>query len=76
MAGLHGIVGSKELTMKDCSGEASPALLGEEGRAKLGIRERFPLSWEEACTEFEESAIVDSFFGNEFHTKYLSIQKA
>ena len=70
-AGLSGIVELKELTMNDCSGEASPALLGEEGRAKLGIKERFPLSWEDAYSKFEESAIVDSIFGNEFKRKYF-----
>ena len=74
-AGLKGIVESKELTMQDCSGELSAALLGEEGRAKLGIQERFPLSWEDACLRFEESAIVDSLFGNEFKKKFLSVQK-
>ena len=57
MAGLSGIVGSKELTIKDCSGEASPAVLGEEGR---GIKERFPLNWKDAFSKFEESAIADS----------------
>lgn len=76
MAGLSGIDELKELTMKDCSGDVTPALLGEEGRAKLGIKERFPLNWEDACSKFEESAIVDSFFGEEFKRKYLSIQKA
>jgi glutamine synthetase len=76
MAGLSGIVELKELTMKDCSGEASPALLDEDERAKLGIKERFPLSWEDAYSKFKESEIVDRFFGNEFKRKYLSIQKA
>lgn len=38
MAGLCGMITeSKELSMKDCSGEASTALLGEDGRIKLGI---------------------------------------
>lgn len=64
--------------MKDCSGEVNPTLLGEEGRAKLGIKERSPLIWdsEDACSKFEECAILDSIFGNEFKRKYLSIQKA
>ena len=75
-AGLNGIVESKELAMQDCSGDVIPALLSEEERAKLGIRERFPLSWEDACSKFEESAIVDSLFGNNFKRKFLSLQKA
>ena len=75
-AGLTGIVEPKELTVQDYSEELSHALIGEEGRAHLGIKERFPLSWEEACSKFEESTIVDSLFGHEFKTKYLSLQKA
>ena len=75
-AGLSGIVESKELTMQDCSGGVTAALLGEEGRANLGIKDRFPLNWEDACSKFEASAIVDSIFGNEFKRKFLSIQKA
>ena len=73
-AGLTGIVESKELTIQDCSGP-SAALLGEEGRANLGIKDRFPLNWEDACSKFEQSAIVDSVFGNEFKKKFLSVQK-
>ena len=66
MSVLSGIIEIKELTMKDCSREASPALLYEDEKAKLGIKERFPLSWEDACSKFKESGIVDIFFGNEF----------
>jgi len=76
-AGLNGIVESKELTIQDCTGKHfSAALLGEEGREKLGIKERFPLTWEDACSKFEESAFVDSLFGNEFRKKFLSLLKA
>lgn len=74
-AGLNGIIESKELTIQDCSGDISAALLGEEERAKLGIKERFPLSWQDAYSKFEQSSIVDSIFGNEFKTKFLSVQK-
>jgi glutamine synthetase len=75
-AGLNGIIESKELTMRDCSGDLNPASLGEEGREKLGIKDRLPLNWEDACSKFKESAMVDSIFGNEFKRKYLSLQKA
>ena len=74
MAGVNGIVESKELTIQDCN-KLSPALLGEEGRAKLGIKERLPLSRADACSRFEESAEVDRIFGNEFKRTYLSVQK-
>ena len=41
-AGLNGIVESiEELTFQDCSGP-SAASFGEQGRANLGIKERFP----------------------------------
>ena len=43
MAGLSEIVELKELAMK-ISGELSVALLGEDGKAKQGIKEHFPLS--------------------------------
>jgi glutamine synthetase len=75
MAGLSGIVELKELTMKDCSGEASAAGLGEEGRAKLGIKERFPLSWEDAYSKFEASGIekaVRSLEGRDSCTSEMS----
>ncbi|KAF8954897.1 hypothetical protein BDZ97DRAFT_1862383 [Flammula alnicola] len=74
-AGLSGVLLSKELTIKDCSGGKSAALLGESGRAELGIRQRMPLSWEEARAKFEKSVIVDSVFGMDFKTKYLSVNK-
>ena len=45
------ITESKELSMKDCSGEASTALLGEDGRIKLGIK-RMLSAEEDACSEF------------------------
>ena len=35
--------------MQDGSGELNTTLLGKERRAKLGIKERFPLSQEDAC---------------------------
>ena len=72
-AGLRGIVEVRELTTQDYSG--MPASLNEEERAKLGIRQRFPLTREEAYSRFEESAIVDSIFGNDFKRKFLSLQK-
>ena len=37
MAGLCGMITElKELSMKDCSGKVSTALLGKDGRIKLG----------------------------------------
>ncbi|KAF8799777.1 hypothetical protein BYT27DRAFT_7201038 [Phlegmacium glaucopus] len=71
-AGFGGIVESKELTMQDCNGGQSAASLGEKGRAELGIKERFPLTWEDARLKFEKSVIVDSLFGSDFKAKYLS----
>lgn len=75
-AGLEGILESKELTIQDCSGGKTAALMGEKGRAELGIKERFPLSWEDARHKFEKSVIVDSLFGSDFKAKYLSANKA
>jgi len=72
-AGFGGILNSRALTIHDCSQAA--ALIGEKGRAELGIKERFPLTWEDACVTFEKSVIVDSLFGSEFKAKYLSANK-
>ena len=74
-AGFEGILESKELTIHDCSGSKSAALIGEKGRAELGIKERFPLTWEDARLKFEQSVIVDSLFGSDFKKKYLSVNK-
>jgi glutamine synthetase len=74
-AGFEGILESKELTIQDCSGSKPAALMGEKGRAELGIKERFPLTWEDARVKFEKSGMVDSLFGSDFKTKYLSVNK-
>ena len=60
MAGVNGIVESRELNIQDY--KLSPALMGEEERAKLGIKERLPLSRADACSRFEESAHSGSYF--------------
>jgi glutamine synthetase len=74
-SGLEGISNEKELTIKECGGDKSAAQLGEEGRERLGIKERLPLTWEEARLKFEKSTIVDSVFGEDFKRKYLNVNK-
>jgi glutamine synthetase len=74
-AGLEGVIESKELVIKNCNGENSAAMLGEKGRAELGITERLPLNWEEARSKFESSSLVDNVFGKEFKAKFLSVNK-
>ena len=49
-------------------GEASPALLGEEGRAKLGIKARFPHFRERVQEEvFKCPKGMNLFFCKAFH---------
>ena len=74
-SGLDGIVNDKELSIKECGGEKSAAQLGEKGRDELGIRDRLPLTWEEARLKFEKSTIVERVFGEDFKRKYLSVNK-
>lgn len=76
-AGLDGILGKKECEIKDCGLELglSAALLGDEGRQALGIKERMPLGWEEARSKFEASDLIDKEFGKVFKTRYLGINK-
>ncbi|KAF8908595.1 hypothetical protein CPB84DRAFT_1703615 [Gymnopilus junonius] len=74
-AGLEGILEEKQLTIQNCKGEKSAALLGDQGRKVLGISERLPLSWEEARAKFEKSELVEGVFGKEFKEKYLSVNK-
>ncbi|KAF8189300.1 hypothetical protein BJ912DRAFT_967039 [Pholiota molesta] len=57
-------------------GERSAAQLSEEERKALGVTARMPLSWEEARTKFAKSVIVDSVFGADFKTKFLSVNKS
>jgi glutamine synthetase len=74
-SGLEGIVNEKELLIKECGGEKSAAQLGEKGREELGIRERLPLTWEEARLKFEKSKIVENVFGEDFKRKYLNVNR-
>jgi len=74
-SGLEGIVNEKVLSIKECGGEKSAAQLGEKGREELGIRERLPLTWEEARLKFEKSTIVENVFGEDFKRKYLNVNK-
>lgn len=74
-SGLEGVLEGKELTLQDCKGEKSAALLGEQGRKELGINDRLPLSWEEARAKFEKSDLVEAVFGKEFREKYLNVNK-
>ena len=74
-SGSEGIATAKELTIKECGGQESAAQLGEKGREALGIRERLPLSWEEARLKFEKSSFVEKVFGEEFKTKFLNVNK-
>jgi len=74
-SGSEGIATAKELTIKECGGEKSAAQLGEKGREELGIKERLPLSWEEARLKFGKSSIVERAFGEEFKRAYLNVNK-
>lgn len=74
-SGSEGIATAKELTIKDCGGAKSAAQLGERGRKELGIKERLPLTWEEARLKFEKSSIVEKVFGEEFKRAYLNVNK-
>ena len=73
-AGTEGILEGKECQIKDCGLEAA-ALLGELGRAELGITNRMPLTLEDARSSFEKSKLIDRQFGKDFKTKYLSVNK-
>jgi len=70
-AGIEGVVEGRKLEIADC--EKGAALLGNEERAALGIKERLPLNWEEARTKFYNSSLVENLFGKEFKEKYLSV---
>ena len=74
-SGSEGIATAKELTIKECGGEKTAAQLGEKGRGELGIRERLPLTCEQARLKFEKSSIVGSVFGEEFKRTYLNANK-
>ncbi len=76
-AGFEGIVKGKECEIKDCGLEIelSAALLGDRGRQALGIKDRMPLTWEEARSKFEASDLIDKEFGKVFKAKYLSVNK-
>ncbi|KIM42454.1 hypothetical protein M413DRAFT_444874 [Hebeloma cylindrosporum] len=74
-SGSEGIASAKELTIKECGGEKTAAQLGQKGREELGIRERLPLTWEEARLKFKESTIMERAFGKEFKRTYLNVNK-
>ncbi|KAF9525409.1 hypothetical protein CPB83DRAFT_859515 [Crepidotus variabilis] len=76
-AGMEGVLENKECTIEDCGLElnTSAALLGEEKRKEMGIKDRLPLTWEAARKTFEVSELVDSVFGKEFKQKFLSTNK-
>ena len=63
MSVLSGIIELKELTMKDCSREASPALLDEDEKAKLGIKERFRLAGKMHALNSRKVGLWISFLG-------------
>jgi glutamine synthetase len=80
LAGVLGVghVGIREgraLGVRDCGEGKSAAEMGKEGREALGIRERMPLSLEEARKRFREDGVVRGIFGEGFAERYLSVNK-
>jgi glutamine synthetase len=70
--GHAGILERKELAIGDCGAGKSAAEMGEGEREELGIKERMPLSWEEAKKRTVADRDVRGIFGCEFVKKYLS----
>ena len=74
VAGLEGLKNQQQLTMKD-SGSTVPSDLSPEEREALGITQRLPLSHQESRGFFENSQFFRKAFGENFVTKYLSVNK-
>ncbi|KAF4616914.1 hypothetical protein D9613_008396 [Agrocybe pediades] len=76
-AGLHGMIDSMELTIKELPNDkgASAAMLSKEEREALGIKERLPLSLEEASERFGRSLFIERVFGSAFREKYRNVNK-
>ncbi|KAF8635152.1 hypothetical protein AX15_000530 [Amanita polypyramis BW_CC] len=74
-AGHAGIKSKRTLDMKDCPGPKAAAQMSETERRALGITQRMPLSWGEARRYFEQDELVRRTFGEEFVTKYLSVNR-
>jgi glutamine synthetase len=72
-AGIDGIRKKQELTLKSCAG--SPSEMSAEEREALGITGRLPLTTQEARTFFEQDEVFKKVFGDNFVTKYLSVNK-
>ncbi|KAI0031953.1 glutamine synthetase/guanido kinase [Vararia minispora EC-137] len=73
-AGMKGIQESVELSVQECVVPA--ASLSEEERRRRGVNRRMPLSLEEARGKMRESAVVKEIFGEEFVSKYLSVNES
>lgn len=73
--GHAGIESQQKLVVQDVIGPKAAAQMTEEERQALGITQRLPLNWDKARLSFEKNQLIRKVFGEEFVTKYLSVNK-
>lgn len=80
LAGVLGVgeIGIREgrlLEVGDCCGGKSAEDIGEDGRAALGIKEKMPVSLEEAGRRFVNDDVVKRVLGERFVERYACVNK-
>ncbi|KAK2465123.1 hypothetical protein APHAL10511_002815 [Amanita phalloides] len=74
-AGHDGIRKQQELKVRNCPGPKAAAEMSIEEREGFGITRRLPLTWQEARSNFEKDELFKKDFGDDFVTRYLSVNQ-
>jgi glutamine synthetase len=73
-AGMHGV--AEKMELKSGNVEVNPGDLTKEERAKLGITERLPSSFDEALKALQEDEYLCNVLGNETIKTFVDVKEA
>ena len=73
-AGLYGLRQKLDLEQKDCLGD--PTAIGEEERAKLGIKSKLPHTLEESLWCLKRDHVLQEILGKELVGDYVAVKES